>query len=35
VTFSFDAWKEGKVASSTVELPVVAPAAKKQTAGAK
>ena len=24
VTFSFDAWKDGKVAPSTVELPVVA-----------
>ena len=23
VTFSFDVWKEGKVAPSTIELPVV------------
>jgi hypothetical protein len=25
VTFSFDAWKEGQVAPSTIELPVVRP----------
>jgi hypothetical protein len=30
VTFSFDGWKEGKVAASTVELPVVLPPEKKQ-----
>jgi hypothetical protein len=23
VTFSFEKWKEGKVASSTIELPIV------------
>ena len=30
VTFSFDAWKEGKVASSTVEIPVVKPDPNKK-----
>jgi hypothetical protein len=25
VTFSFDAWKEAKVASSTIEIPIVEP----------
>jgi hypothetical protein len=25
LTFSFEAWKDGKAASSTVELPVVKP----------
>jgi hypothetical protein len=30
VTFSFDAWKEGKVAPSTVEIPVVKPEAAKK-----
>jgi hypothetical protein len=30
VTFSFNAWKEGKVAASTVELPVVEPKADKK-----
>jgi hypothetical protein len=29
VTFSFDAWKEGKVARSTIELPVVEPKPEK------
>ena len=29
VTFSFDAWKEGKVAPSTIELPVVGPEPEK------
>jgi hypothetical protein len=29
VTFSFDAWKDGRVAPSTIELPVVAKPAKK------
>ena len=28
VTFSFDAWKEGKVAPSTVELPIETAAEK-------
>jgi len=30
VTFSFDSWKEGKVAPSTIELPVVKPAPEKK-----
>jgi hypothetical protein len=30
VTFSFESWKEGKVAPSTVELPIVLPTAKKE-----
>lgn len=29
VTLSFEAWKEGRVAPSTVELPVVKPEAAK------
>jgi hypothetical protein len=29
VTFSFAAWKEGKVASTTVEIPVVTPESVK------
>jgi hypothetical protein len=29
VTFSFDGWKDGKVAPSTIELPVVAAPEKK------
>jgi hypothetical protein len=29
VTFSFDAWKEGRVAPSTVEIPVRKPEPKK------
>jgi hypothetical protein len=33
VTYSFAAWKEGKVAPSTVELPVVAPSPEKKPAG--
>ena len=31
VTFSFDSWKEGKVAHTTVDIPVVEPK-KKQAA---
>jgi hypothetical protein len=23
ITFSFDAWKEGKVASTTIEVPII------------
>jgi hypothetical protein len=29
VTFSFDGWKDGRVAPSTIELPVVAAPGKK------
>jgi hypothetical protein len=32
VTFSFAAWKEGKVAPSTVELPVAKPEPAEKTA---
>ena len=32
-TFSFDAWKEGKVAPSTIELPVVEPKPAKKADG--
>jgi hypothetical protein len=31
VTFSFDSWKEGKVAPSTVEILVAKPRPEKQT----
>jgi hypothetical protein len=30
VTYSFDAWKEGKVAPSAIELPVVTPEPPKK-----
>jgi hypothetical protein len=30
VTFSFDAWKEGRVASTTIEIPVQGPAIEKE-----
>jgi hypothetical protein len=30
VTFSFDGWKKGKVARSTIEIPVVKPAPEKK-----
>ena len=33
VTFSFDGWKDGRVAPSTVELPVVAAAPAKKADG--
>jgi hypothetical protein len=34
VTFSFESWKEGRVAPTTIELPAVPPdAAKKQVVG--
>jgi hypothetical protein len=32
LTFSFDAWKEGKVARGTAELPVVRPQPPKKGA---
>jgi hypothetical protein len=31
VTFSFDSWKEGKVAPSSVEIPVAQPKPEKKT----
>jgi hypothetical protein len=31
VTFSFDAWKEGKAAPSTIEIPVEKPAPQKKS----
>jgi len=33
VTFSFGSWKEGKVASSTVEIPVAPPEKAKEGDG--
>jgi hypothetical protein len=30
VTYSFDAWKEGQVASTTIEIPVVGPGIEKE-----
>jgi hypothetical protein len=30
VNFSFDAWKEGKVAPSTITLPIVEPEKEKE-----
>jgi hypothetical protein len=33
VTYSFAAWKEGKVAPSTIELPVVEPKSKEKAGG--
>ena len=33
VTFSFDAWKEGRVAPTTIELPVVEPEPEKKSKG--
>jgi hypothetical protein len=31
VTFSFDAWKQGNVAPSVIELPIVDPEPEKKT----
>jgi hypothetical protein len=33
VTFSFDAWKEGRVAPNTIEVPVVESEPKKKSKG--
>jgi hypothetical protein len=30
VTYSLDAWKEGRVASTTIEIPVIAPGIEKE-----
>jgi hypothetical protein len=30
VTYSFDAWKEGRVASTTIEIPVREPESEKE-----
>jgi hypothetical protein len=35
VTYSFDAWKEGKVSASTAELPVNLPKDKDKKEGKK
>jgi hypothetical protein len=33
VTFSFDAWKEGRIALSTVEIPVARVEVEKKSVG--
>jgi hypothetical protein len=33
VTFSFDTWKEGHIAPSTVEIPVARPEVEKKSVG--
>jgi hypothetical protein len=30
VTYSFESWKEGRVASTTIEIPVVRPGIEKE-----